>query len=78
MTLTHTDWDQLFGKNLTVYGESKMIEVKKSYVLELSETQAKELYQLLQTERDSGCLTPGKELVLVYHELKKLFDTGIR
>jgi hypothetical protein len=78
MTLTHTDWDQLFGKNFTVYGENKMIEVKKSYVLELSETQAKELYQLLQTERDRGCLTHDKELVLVYHELKKLFDTGIR
>jgi hypothetical protein len=61
-----------------VYGESKMIEVKKSYVVELTEQQAKELYQLLRTERDSGCLTPDKELVLVYHELKKLFDSGIR
>jgi len=61
-----------------VYGESKMIEIKKSYVLELSEYQAKELYQLLRTEKDSGCLTPDKELVLVYHELKTLFDTGIR
>jgi hypothetical protein len=61
-----------------VYGETKMIEVKKSYVLELTETQAQELYQLLRTERDSGCLTPDKELVLVYHELKKLFDSGIR
>jgi hypothetical protein len=46
--------------------------------LELTEEQAQELYQLLRTERDSGCLTPDKELVLVYHELKKLFDTGIR
>jgi hypothetical protein len=55
-----------------------MIEVKKSYVVELTETQAKELYQLLRTEKDSGCLTPDKELVLVYHELKKLFDSGIR
>jgi len=71
-------WDPLFGKNPTVYGESKMIEVKKSYVVELTENQAKELYQLLRTERDSGCLTPDKELVLVYHELKQLFDSGIR
>jgi hypothetical protein len=55
-----------------------MIQIKKSYVLELTEEQAQELYQLLRTERDSGCLTPDKELVLVYHELKKLFDTGIR
>jgi hypothetical protein len=55
-----------------------MIEVKKSYVVELTEQQAKELYQLLGTERDSGRLTPDKELVLVYHELKKFFDGGIR
>ena len=78
MTLNASYWDQLFGKNFTVYGESKMIEVKKSYVVELTENQAKELYQLLRTERDSGCLTPDKELVLVYHELKQLFDSGIR
>jgi hypothetical protein len=68
----------MYGKTPTVYGESKMIEVKKSYVVELTEQQAQELYQLLRTERDSGCLTPDKELVLVYHELKKIFDSGIR
>ena len=78
MTLTHTDYDQMFGKNLTVYGESKMIEVKKSYVVELTEQQARELYQLLRTEKDSGCLTHDKELILVYHELKNLFDAGIQ
>lgn len=55
-----------------------MIEIQKNYKLTLTEEQAKELYQLLRTERDSGCLTPDKELVLVYHELKNLFDTGIR
>jgi hypothetical protein len=55
-----------------------MIEIKKSYVLELTEDQAKELYELLRTEKDSGCLTPDKELKLVYHELKNLFDSGIR
>ena len=54
-----------------------MIQVKKSYVLELSEQQAKELYQVLQDEKDHGCLGVDKELTLVYHELKKLFDTGI-
>jgi hypothetical protein len=78
MTLTHTDYDQMFGKNLAVYGESKMIEVKKSYVVELTEQQARELYQLLRTEKDSGCLTHDKELKLVYHELKDLFDAGIQ
>ncbi len=55
-----------------------MIEIQKNYKLTLTEQQAKELYQLLQTEKDSGCLTPDKELKLVYHELKKLFDSGIR
>lgn len=55
-----------------------MIEIQKNYKLTLTENQAKELYQLLRTEKDSGCLTPDKELVLVYHELKDLFDTGIR
>jgi replicative DNA helicase len=78
MSLDESDWDQLFGKNLTVYGETKMIKISKTYHLALTEEQAKELYQLLRTERDSGCLTPDKELVLVYHELKNLFDTGIR
>jgi hypothetical protein len=79
MTPSHTvHYDQLFGKNLTVYGESKMIKISKTYHLALTEDQAKELYQLLRTERDSGCLTPDKELVLVYHELRNLFDAGIR
>jgi hypothetical protein len=55
-----------------------MIEIQKNYKLTLTEQQAKELYEVLQTERDIGHLTPDKELVLVYHELKKLFDSGIR
>jgi plasmid replication initiation protein len=76
--MDESDWSRMYGKNSTVYQETKMIEVKKSYVLELSEQQVRELYQLLRTEKDSGCLTPDKELKLVYHELKDLFDTGIR
>jgi plasmid replication initiation protein len=55
-----------------------MIQIEKNYKLTLTENQAKELYLLLRTEKDSGCLTPDKELKLVYHELKDLFDTGIR
>jgi hypothetical protein len=55
-----------------------MIKISKTYHFALTEQQAQELYQLLRTERDSGCLTPDKELKLVYHELKNLFDTGIR
>jgi hypothetical protein len=72
------DWERMYGKTPTVYGETKMIEVKKSYVLELTETQAKELYQLLRTEKGSGHLTVDHELILVHHELKNLFDSGIR
>ena len=55
-----------------------MIKLKKSYVVELTEQQAKELYELLRTEKESGCLTIDKDLVLVYNELKNIFDTGIR
>jgi hypothetical protein len=61
-----------------VYRETKMIEIQKNYLLTLTEEQARELYRLLQTEKDSGCLTPDRELKLVYHELKNIFDTGIR
>ncbi len=55
-----------------------MIQVKKSYVLELSEDQARELYVLLRNEKDNCIVSPGKELVLVYNELRELFDSGIR
>jgi hypothetical protein len=55
-----------------------MIKISKTYHLALTEQQAKELYQLLRTEKDSGCLTLDKELVVVYDELENLFDSGIR
>jgi len=55
-----------------------MIEVQKNYKLILTEEQAKELYEFLKTGKNAGWITPDKELVLVYHELKKLFDSGIR
>jgi hypothetical protein len=61
-----------------VYEEREMIQLKKSYVLELTEQQARELYELLRNQKGSGHLTPGHELVLVYHELKPIFDSGIR
>lgn len=76
--MDESDWARMYGKTPTVYGKTKMIEVKKSYVVELTEQQARELYQLLRTEKDSGCLTHDKELKLVYHELKDLFDAGIQ
>jgi hypothetical protein len=49
-----------------------MIEIQKNYKLTLTEQQAKELYELLRTEKESGCLTVDKDLVLVYNELKKV------
>ena len=54
-----------------------MIEIKKSYVLELTETQAQELYEFLRFEKNNSYLIP-EELMLVYNELKKIFDSGIR
>ena len=73
-----TNDDQLFGKNPTVYGESKMIEIKKSYVLELTEQQAQELYKLLLSAKHNEHITHDNDLILILNELKKIFDTGIR
>jgi hypothetical protein len=56
----------------------KMIQVKKSYVLELTESQARELYEILRTARDIGNITPDYEICFVYAELKQIFDSGIR
>lgn len=55
-----------------------MIETLKSYKLTLTETQAKELYEFLQGAKNVGHLSVDRDLVLVYNELKKLFDSGIR
>ena len=55
-----------------------MIETLKSYKLTLTEQQAKELYTLLRGAKDVGHLHTDKDLILIYNELKKLFDTGIR
>jgi hypothetical protein len=55
-----------------------MIEIQKNYKITFTEQQARELYELLRTEKDSGCLTVDKDLVLVYNAMKPLFATGIR
>ena len=55
-----------------------MIKKQINYTIEFTEQQTKELYQLLRTEKDSGCLTTDKELVLIYNELRNLFDGGVR
>jgi uncharacterized protein YpuA (DUF1002 family) len=49
-----------------------MIEIQKNYKITLTEKQVKELYELLRTEKESGCLTIDKDLLLVYNELKKV------
>ena len=53
-----------------------MIEIKKSYVVELTEQQAKELYLILKNQKDIGHLNTDYELVLVYNELKQFFESG--
>lgn len=55
-----------------------MIEIQKNYKLTLTEQQAKELYEFLRGAKDCGHLSTDRDLILVYHELKNLFDTGIR
>jgi hypothetical protein len=54
-----------------------MIKIQKNYLLTLTEEQARELYDLLKVETTGGRLS-HMELKLVYHELKNIFDTGIR
>ena len=55
-----------------------MIEIQKNYKLTLTEQQAKEIYTLLQLQKDTGHLTADHEIVLVYNELKQLFGNAIR
>lgn len=53
-----------------------MIQVEKLYTVKLTEQQAKELYLILKNQKDIGHLNTDYELVLVYNELKKLFESG--
>ena len=58
-----------------------MIKLKKSYVVELTEVEARQLYQLLLDTKDTGNLKfDGRfvELRPLYEELKPIFDNGIR
>jgi len=49
-----------------------MINIQKTYNISFTEQQVKELYELLRTEKESGCLTIDKDLLLVYNELKRV------
>jgi hypothetical protein len=62
-----------------------MIQIKKSYVLELTEDQAQQLYRLLQSSKEFSYGERYRkdyflhdELGFLHDELKKLFDSGIR
>ncbi len=50
-----------------------MIEITKSYKLTLTEQQAKELLEILQTEKDTGNFGADKDLNLVFIKLKEIF-----
>ena len=45
------------------------IETQTNYVITFTEHQAKELLQLLRTEKDSGCLGVDSDLRVIYDEL---------
>lgn len=55
-----------------------MIELKKSYAIEFTEHQAKELYSLLKLEKELGNMTTDHDIILIYHELHKIFGVGVR
>ena len=72
-------YDELFGKNFTVHGETEMIEIQKNYKITLTEEQAKQLYNFLQLQEDDFSYGGGYyELRVLLNELKTIFNGGIR
>ena len=58
-----------------------MIEIQKNYKLTLTEDQARQLYNLLQSAKSQDQFSYGglyDDLRELHNELKKLFDNGIR
>lgn len=58
-----------------------MIETKKSYVVELSEEQARQLYNLMQSAKSADQFSYGglyDDLRELHKELKQIFNSGIR
>jgi hypothetical protein len=79
MTLSHTlHYDQLFGKNFTVYGKTEMIEIQKSCKITLTEEQARQLCLLLHSAEGFSYGERYCELRFLYDELQKLFGMGVR
>ena len=57
-----------------------MIEIKKSYVVELTEEQARQLHQLLQETKfihESSYVERYSDLRELRDELKQLFNNGL-
>lgn len=58
-----------------------MIETVKNYKLTITEEQARQLYNLLQSAKSTENFSYGglyDDLRELHKELKQLFDTGIR
>ena len=56
-----------------------MIETKKSYVVELSEEQARQLYNLMQSAKSADQFSYGglyDDLRELHKELKQIFNKG--
>ena len=49
-----------------------MIEIITTYKIEFSVNQARELFVLLEQQKDSGRLTIDNDLILVYNQLRAL------
>lgn len=73
------DWERMYGKTPTVYGETKMIEIQTNYKLTLTEEQLRQLFNLLGHNKDLLTINSGyDELRTVHNELKKIFASGVR
>jgi Leu/Phe-tRNA-protein transferase len=58
-----------------------MIEIQKSYKITLTYEQVRQLFVLLQTQKETehfAYMGQYNELRSLYDELKKIFDSGIR
>ena len=51
-----------------------MIKQKISYTVEFTEEQLKVLYTILKRLKDDRKLTLDDEIILIYHELQKMFE----
>lgn len=52
-----------------------MIEKEINYTIRFTEHQFKELYQILNQQKGSGHLSTDHDLILIYNELKKHFNS---